>query len=139
MKTIVMYYTFGGSSKREAEKIANDIEGAILCQVKEKKKRNIFTAFLSGCPKAMKRSGSDIQTVQYNLSDFDKIILVAPVWAGFPVPAFNSMVQLLPEGKEVELYICSGGGETPKSKDGTCQLITDKKCKLVEYHDVKTS
>lgn len=139
MKTIILYYTFGGSSRKEAQRIADSIENAVVCEVKQKKKYNIFTAFISGCPKAMKRSASDIKEIEYNLNDYDKIILVAPVWAGFPVPAFNSMVELLPAGKEVELFICSGGGETPKSKDGTCQMIIDKKCKLVDYHDVRTS
>lgn len=139
MKTIIMYYTFGGTSREEAKRIAAEYEDSIICEIKEKRKRNILTAFITGCPKAMKRNSSSIQEPEYNLNEYDKIILVAPVWAGFPVPAFNSMVQILPEGKEVEIYLCSAGGETPKSKEGTCQMILDKRCNLSAYHDVRTS
>lgn len=134
-----MYYTFGGSSRKEANRIADENENSVLCEIKEKKKRNIVTAFFSGCPKAIRRGSSLIQKIEYNLNNFDKIILVAPVWVGFPAPAFNSMVELLPSGKEVEVYLCSGGGETPKSKEGTCQIIKDKRCNLAAYHNIKTS
>ncbi|BBF42314.1 flavodoxin [Lachnospiraceae bacterium KM106-2] len=138
MKTLIMYYTFGGSSKKEAEKLASENEKSVLCQVTEVKKKNIFTAFFSGCPNAMKRKASKINNLSQDPEKFDRIILVAPIWAGYPVPAFNAMVELLPEGKEVSVYLCSGGGEAPKSKEGTCKLITDRNCKLLAYHDVKT-
>lgn len=139
MKTIIMYYTFGGSSRKEAEKLAENNKEAVLCEIKEVKKKNIITAFLSGCPGALKRNASNIKPIAYQLGNYERIILVAPVWAGFPVPAFNAMVNLLPKGKEVELFLCSAGGETPKSIDGTKQMIIDKGCKLVGYHDIKTA
>ncbi|MFR5004155.1 MAG: flavodoxin family protein [Thomasclavelia ramosa] len=139
MKTIIMYYTLGGTSKKEAERIASENENVVICEVQQKKKYNIFTAFILGCPKAMKRQVVEIKDVQYDLSDFDRIIFVAPIWAGFPVPAFNAMVNLLPAGKEVEIFMCSGGGEAPKSEEGTKKMIQDKNCKLIAYHNIKAS
>lgn len=139
MKTIIMYYTFGGSTKKEAEKIAEANKDAILCEVLEKKKRNIFTAFFPGCKQAMKRSTSEIKGIPHDLAGYERIMIVAPVWAGFPVPAFNAMVNLLPAGKEVELFLCSGSGEASKSEEGTKKMIQDKNCKLIAYHDIKTS
>ena len=139
MKTIIMYYTFGGRSKKEAERIAYETNDVVLCEVQQKKKYNIFTAFILGCPKAMKRQVVEIKDVPYDLEGFDRIIFVAPIWAGFPVPAFNAMVNLLPTGKEVEIFMCSGGGEATKSEEGTKKMIQDKNCKLVAYHNIKTS
>lgn len=139
MKTIIMYYTFGGTSKKEAERIAYETNDVVLCEVQQKKKYNIFTAFILGCPKAMKRQVVEIKDVPYDLEGFDRIIFVTPIWAGFPVPAFNAMVNLLPVGKEVEIFMCSGGGEAPKSEEGTKKMIQDKNCKLVAYHNIKTS
>ena len=138
MKTLILYYTFGGRSREEANRLAETEENATVCEVKEKRKRNLLTAFFSGCPKAMKRSCVKIRPLDCNPEEFEKIILIAPIWAGFPAPAFNSMVELLPTGKKVELYLCSSSGEAPKSKEGTCQLIKDKDCELLSYHDVKT-
>lgn len=138
MKTIVMYYTFGGTSKKEAEHIAAEKKGVVLCEIEQKKKYNIITAFFSGCPKAMKRKVVEIKEVPYNLEAFEHIILVAPIWAGYPAPAFNAMVDLLPQGKEVEIFMCSGSGESIKSEEGTKKIIQDKNCKLIAYHNIKT-
>ena len=138
MKTIILYYTFGGSSKKEANRLASTMQDCTVYQVKEAKKRRMLSAFFSGCPKAMKRKGSKIQPLDCNLEEYEKIILIAPIWAGFPAPAFNSIVELLPAGKKVELYLCSASGEAKKGVEGTCQLIKDRGCELLGYHDVKT-
>ena len=139
MKKIVLYYTFGGSSRKEAERIASQDLESVLCEVLEQKKRSMLSAFFSGCPQALKRKASLIKELPFSLTEFDRIILVAPVWAGYPVPAFNAMVDRLPQGKEVEIYLCSAGGETPKSEAGTKELIEQKKCKLISFHQIKTS
>jgi len=139
MKTIIMYYSLKGSSKKEAEKTANQNMGAVLCEVTEKRKRNMFSAFIPGCPQSMNRKKSEINSIPYQMENYDKIILIAPIWGGFPAPAFNAMVELLPNGKDVEVVLCSAGGETPKSMEGTKQIIRDKGCNLIEYRDVKTA
>lgn len=138
MKAIVLYYSMNGTTKAEAERTAKEND-AVLCQIKEKKKRNIFSVFLSGCPAAMKRDASEIQPLGYDLKDFDRIIIGTPIWAGFPVPAFNAVVNLLPSGKEVELFFCSAGGEEPKSEQGTRELIEAKGCTLIDYRHIRTS
>lgn len=138
MKTLILYYSYTGNCKKEAETIASDYSKAVLYEVKEMKKRTKFNAFMSGCPKAMARKTVKIHPITCDLNEFDKIVIVCPIWSGYPVPAFNAMVELLPQRKEIELFFCSGGGETPKSKEGTIALITSKNCKLVAYHDIKT-
>jgi flavodoxin len=138
MKTIVLYYTMGGTTKAEAERVAAE-EGAELCPILETKKRSGISAFSSGCPSAMKRKASAIQPLGYDLNEFDRIVIGSPIWAGFPAPAFNAAVSLLPSGKEVELFFCSGGGAEPKSEQGTKDLIAAKGCKLISYRDVKGS
>lgn len=136
MKTIILYYSFGGSTRKWAK-----AEGALLDadvkEIMEKKKRGIVSAFLSGCPKAMKRKKVDVVWDEVSLDSYDKIILAAPIWAGYPAPAFNNMVDLIPEGKDVELYLMSGSGNSSKSRDGTIQMISGKNCRLIGYQDVK--
>jgi flavodoxin len=139
MKTLIMYYSFGGMSKKKATLLKDEIKDAELCEIHQKRKFNIFTAIILGCPSAMKRKTTEIQDIQFNLDAYERIILIAPIWAGYPAPAFNAMVQLLPGGKSVEVYLCSGGGETPKSKEGTCEAITHQGCICLGYHDVKQS
>ncbi len=137
MKTAIVYYTFGGSTKKEAESLALALN-APLYRVREKRNRSFIGSFISGCYHAMHRKASAIQKPDVDLKAFDRILLGSPVWAGFPAPAFNAMVELLPTGKEVEVFLCSGGGETLKSEQGTKAMIQRKGCTLVAYRDVKT-
>lgn len=138
MKSIVIYYTFGGSTKKEAERLAGEIQ-APLCRVRETHGRSFLGAFVPGGYQAMHRRASAIKPLDVRMQDYDRFIIGCPVWAGYPAPAFNAIVELLPKGKEVEVFLCSGGGETPKSDQGTKALIEKKGCTLVSYRDVKTS
>jgi flavodoxin len=137
MKTVILYYTYGGATGKEAGRLASQL-GAEAVQVREAKKRGIFSAFLSGCPKAMHREAVPILPVETDLGQYDKIILGCPIWAGHPAPAFNAMAALLPPGKQVEVFLCSGSGDSSKSAEGTKKLIEDRGCTVVSYRDVKT-
>ncbi|HML48788.1 MAG TPA: hypothetical protein PKE04_18760, partial [Clostridia bacterium] len=79
-----------------------------------------------------------IKPLQTNLDEYDRLIIGCPVWGGFPAPAFNAIVEKLPKGKAVEVFLCSGGGETSKSQEGTKRLIESKGCKVLSYRDVRT-
>lgn len=137
MKSLVIFYSFSGKTALEAKKIAEKT-GADLFEVKEEKKRGILSSFFKGCPQAMKRKSIPVKKLNVNLDEYEKIIVGAPIWAGFPAPAFNSIVNALPKDKEVELFFTSGSGNSAKSKEGTEKLIESKKCVLIDYRDVET-
>ena len=138
MKTIIIYYTFGGSTKKEAERLAAE-RGAALLRVKETHNRSLLGAFIPGGFLARHRKAVKIEPVDINLQEYDRIIIGCPVWAGYPAPAFNAIAKILPAGKEVELFFCSGGGDKYKSEHGTKELIEKKGCKVVSYSNVRTS
>lgn len=137
MKTVIVYFTFGGSTKREAERLATQLN-APLHRVKEAHDRSFLAAFVPGGFLAMRRKTVAIQPLDIDLNDYDRIIIGCPVWAGYPAPAFNAIVELLPAGKEVELFLCSGGGDKQKSEQGTKALIEKKGCTVISYRDVRT-
>ena len=137
MKTIIVYFTFGGSTKKEAECLAAEL-GATLYRVRETRNRSFFGSFLPGAYLAMHRKAVNIQPLDINLQNYNRIIIGCPVWAGNPAPAFNAIVELLPAGKEAELFIRSGVSGTQKSEKGTRALIEKKGCTIVSYRDVKT-
>lgn len=137
MKTIVVYYTFGGSTKKEAERLASQLS-APLCQVKEVRDRSLFAAFIPGGSLAMRRKAVAIDPLNVDLNGYDRIFIGCPVWAGYPAPVFNAIVKRLPAGKEVELFLCSTGGSTQKSEQGTKELVEKQGCTVVSYRDVLT-
>ncbi|MCI1965771.1 MAG: hypothetical protein LKJ17_06535 [Oscillospiraceae bacterium] len=137
MKTVVIYYTFGGSTKREAERQASELK-APLYRVKDARDRSLLAAFISGSLLAMRRKAVAIQPLDIDLNNYDRIIIGCPVWAGYPAPAFNAILERLPAGKEVELFFCSGGSGSQKSAQGTKAMIEKKNCTLISYRDVHT-
>ncbi len=137
MKTVILYYTFGGSTKKEAERMAAELDAPVH-RVKEARSRSLIGSFIPGCPAAMHRQTPSILPLTVDLQDYDRIVIGCPVWAGCPAPAFNSIVELLPEGKEVEVFLCSGGGDTKKSEAGTREVIKDRGCTVVSYRNVCT-
>jgi flavodoxin len=137
LKTVIIYYTFGGSTKKEAQRLSENL-GAPLFRVEEARRRSLLTSFIPGILQAIKRKTVPIKPLNVDLNDYDRIIIGCPVWAGHPAPAFNSIIELLPTEKEVELFFCSAGGEAPESEQETKELIAKKGCTLVSYRDVKT-
>ena len=137
MKTVIIYYTFGGSTKRESERLGTELNVPIS-RVKEAHNRSFLAAFVPGGFLSMHRKPVSIQPLDIDLNDYDRIIIGCPVWAGYPAPVFNAIVERLPAGKEVELFLCSGGGNTQNSEQGTKLLIENKGCTVISYRNVKT-
>jgi hypothetical protein len=137
MKTVILYYTFGGSTQKEAERLERELS-APCYRVREAHHRSLLGAFIPGGFMAMRRKTDAIKPLDVNLNDFEKIIIGAPVWAGHPAPAFNAIVQLLPAGKSIELFFCSGGTGTQKTEAETKALIEQRGCTVEAYRDVLT-
>lgn len=138
MKTIIVYYSFMGSTKKEAEHLSSELN-VPLCQVKETHDRSLLAAFIPGAILAMRRKLVAIQPMGADLNDYDRIIIGCPVWGGYPAPPFNSIMEQLPAGKEVEIFLCSGSSGTKKSQEGTKALIKQRGCTVVSYRDIYTS
>ena len=138
MKSAILYYSFGGATRKEAAKRATE-NGADLFELIEARKRGIFSAFLSGCPQALGRKASAIVPLSIDWSLYDSVTLMAPVWAGSPAPAFNAALPLIPKGMKVNVVLCSGGGETPKSKEGTIAMLKERGFSVGSYEDVQTA
>ena len=137
MNTIILCYSFSGKTKALAVKKAAEL-GADIEEISEVKKPSMLKAFTAGVFKAIKRGKTAIQPVKSELSNYDRIIIMAPVWAGKPAPAFNNIIEHLPPGKKIELFMTSGSGGTKGSANGTRALITARGCEVTGYTDIKT-
>jgi len=135
MKTIILYYSWSGKTETLASKKAEEL-GADIESVCDLKRTTMFGAFFIGCPKSIGRKKTKIKPINTDLSIYEKIIVMAPVWAGHPAPVFNNIAELIPSGKKIEIIMISGGGGTKKSEEGTKKLFTDRGCEVVSYTDV---
>ena len=136
MKTAVVYFSLGGATRSFARAEAN-ARDAKLIEAVPVKKYNPLTAFTRGCPAAIRQKSVPLQQTP-DLSGYDRIVLMAPVWPGFPAPPVNTLVNLLPSGKEVEVLLVSASGSSDKSHDKVRALIRSKGCKVVTQRDIRS-
>ena len=134
MKTLILFYSFSGKTKALAEQKASELNASIE-EVTEVKKPSMLGAFFSGVIKAVKRKKTAIKPIKADPANYDQIIVMAPVWASLPAPAFNNIIEHIPSGKKVEIIMVSESGKS-KSK-GTIELLTARGCEVTGYSDTK--
>ena len=137
MNTLLIYYSFSGKTAALAQKLAAE-EGADLLALQEASHRSKLNAFLSGSRQARGQRQAALRPFSVALAAYDKIIIAMPIWAGFPAPAINNIIELLPQGKEIELVITSGSGSSKGSAEKTKALVEAKGCHVSKYLDIKT-
>ena len=138
MKSIVLYYSYGGHTKKVAEKLART-QGADTEALQTVKHHGKLYTYLVDCPRALRGQGTPIQPIKADLAQYDLITLAAPVWASNPAPAFNEAVRQLPKGKNVQVVLVSAGGEgaTRRNAEAIRKRIRHQGCTVVSYKDVK--
>jgi len=112
-------------------------ENAEIYEVKEKKLRNKFNAYVFGSFQAMKQKKTDIEHIDVDLQLYDRIIIITPIWAGFPAPAINNLFEILPKGKDIEFIAVSGSGNSSGSSEKTKDKIQHIVGKTIKYTDIK--
>jgi len=135
MKTIILYYTMMGSTKAYATKKAEEL-GADIEEIVQVKPYNLFTSYLFGIAKVFSRKSIPLMPMQADLSQYEKIILMSPVWAGRPAPAINTVLRKLPVGKQVEFFLLSQGSGSAGTANETMEMAHSQGCKVVGYTDI---
>lgn len=111
MKAIILYYSYGGNTRRVAEKIRNTI-GADLAEIKtikryvgsyndvvEQGQREVNSGFL---PK--------LQPLEVDLNQYDTVILGTPVWWYTFAPAMNSFLHSVDLSSKTVYPFATNGG-----------------------------
>ena len=135
MKSLVIYYSYSGHTKKLAEAFAASKDADVV-EMKDVKRPGILAAYLKGCFAAMKGKAWAIQPLKIDLLAYDDIVLYSPVWAGNPPPAVNAFLEILPSGRSVTVRMVSGSG-TSKCRERIEAAVQMKVSKLAEFEDVK--
>ena len=136
MSTLVIYYSYTGHTKSIAENMAK-ADSSDLLEVNEIATRSKLGTYFFGSFAAMRQKSVELQQFDADFSSYDKIVIAMPIWAGYPAPAINSIIDLLPSGKEIELIMVSGSGNSSGSENKTKALIEARGCSVVKYQDIK--
>lgn len=131
MKSIVIYYSYGGNTRRVAEMIQKETGGDIA-EIKTVKpytgsyndvvaqgKREIDSGFMP-----------EIEALDINIDDYDTIVLGSPVWWYTFAPAMHTFLRDADlSGKTIYPFATNGGwiGNTFKDFEATCEGANVKK------------
>ena len=135
MKTVVVFYSWSGHTGKIAQARAKK-ESAQLYEIKDKNKPGTLKAYTAGCFAAMRMKRTPTLPLTAPLAEYDRIIIMAPVWAGHPAPAINTVFDALPAGKEVFVCMVSASGKSG-CRDKVQELVRSKGCKMMGCEDIK--
>ena len=135
MKTLILYHTFSGKTKAIAEELAKN-ETADIEEVKEVKRPGKLKAYTAGIVASIRGKSWKIQPLGLNMADYDRLILLSPVWASNPTPAVNALLELLPADKTILVKMISQSGKS-ECKERLESILKDKGCTLVGLEDIK--
>ena len=137
MRKLALYYALNANTKRIAQEKAKELKADELVEIREVQQRSKFNIMTSGVLEAMRGKKSEIEPLDIDFSDYKTIIIFMPLWGGNPAPAMNTVIEMIPEGKEIELYMTSSKGESLKSADNTSNEIQKRGSFVTKYVDLK--
>lgn len=110
MKTLVLFYSRTGTTKKVAEKIAT-ILGADIEEISDNINRSGVRGYLISGKEAVLKKINKINPIIHNISDYDLVIIGTPVWAWTMSSPIRSLITEQKENFKQVAFFCTQGGE----------------------------
>lgn len=113
MEPRVLYFTRSGNSERIARKIAG-LAGCGVSRITDDKNWSGLIGFLrAGSSASRQKTTNPKLSPEADFSDFSRVVIVGPVWAGkAATPVYSLLLKEKEHLSRVCLVLDSGGGET---------------------------
>ncbi|MCL2058957.1 MAG: hypothetical protein FWH01_07850 [Oscillospiraceae bacterium] len=136
MKTLVLFYSYGGTTKAIAQALAvkKSMDIVEILDIKRPAKLKAYTA---GIIAVMRNKPWPIQPLNVDLAYYDRLIMLSPVWADNPAPPFIAALALLPPGKKIDIKMVSMSGKS-NCRERLETVINAKGCVLESLEDIKS-
>lgn len=106
MKTVVLFFSRTGTSKRVASKIANEL-GVTPLEITDDKNWHGILGYWKGGYYALANKNVNIK-VSGSFKEADQYVVVSPLWAGGPAPATREFLNQVPKDKVNLVITCKG-------------------------------
>jgi len=112
MKTAVVFYSLDGNCALAAEEIKTLLNADLIrLQTMDEKKRGKIGKFFWAGGMMFSKKLPQLKPFTFNPSDYDLIIIGAPVWAGSPAaPVKTFITNAAITGKKIAIFVCHAGG-----------------------------
>ena len=135
MKSLVLFYSYSGHTRAIADELAAK-EAADIVEIKDVRRPAKLKAYTAGIVAAIRGKDWPIQSFDADWAAYDRVTLLAPIWAGNPPPAFNAAIKQLPDNTTVALRMVSGSGKS-SCRERLEATLTAKGCTLESFEDIK--
>lgn len=123
MKTLIVFYSRSGNTKKVAEKLSNSLE-CDLEEIGDTQKRSGIIGFLRSGYQANRGELTVIQEVKNDPSQFDLVIIGTPVWSGTMSTPIRTYLQQNQDKLNNVAFFCtessSGDEKTFKEMEEVC-------------------
>lgn len=125
MKTMIVYYSLEGNTKYAAEKIAAAL-GCDLLRIEPEKvyPTGKVSKFLWGGKSAVMAETPQLKPYEFDVAQYDRIILGFPIWAGNITPPIRTFIKDNDlKGKQFAAFACQAGNGAEKAFAKLSQLL----------------
>ena len=113
MKTLVVYYSRTGNTKRIGDELAAAI-GADVEELTDGKNRRGPIGFIMSGREAQKKQMVTLEPLRHNPAEYDMVVVGSPIWAnGICTPVLTFLAQHKHEMKHAA-WFCTSGSINPK-------------------------
>jgi len=140
MKSIIIYYSYSGNTKKVAQSLSTALEEKGEVKVLELKALDESGNFFKQCSRAIQHKKAQIESVNVDLSQYDLIYYGTPVWAFGPAPAINTYLEQCSgvENKAIILFSTYGSGTgNTRCLDYMQQILTAKGAKQFKRFSIQ--
>ena len=109
MKSLVVYYSRTGTTKKAANEIANLLK-ADIDEIIDKKKRDGIFGYLSAGRDALNNKLTNIERPKIDSTKYDLVVIGTPIWAGKITPAIRAYVKDKNFNK-IAFFVTAGSGD----------------------------
>lgn len=112
-KTLVVYYSYEGSTRSIAQTIASTLEADIMeCRPTKDISSKGFMKYVWGGRQVVFKKRPKLEVFEKNPAEYETIILGTPVWSFTYAPAIRSFLStVILQKKNIGVFCCHEGGK----------------------------
>ena len=109
-KTLIVFYSVGGNTKRVAEALAAELDGTLV-RIEDHVKRTGLFGFMRTGFQGMRKKAVPIDPVAVDAGSYDLVLLGTPVYAGGIAPGLRQFINDKRDGFSAVGYFATGGDQ----------------------------
>lgn len=122
MKTLIVFYSRTGVTKKLAQKLALEL-GADMEELIDKENRSGALGYLKSGRDARRKKLALLEPTRYNPADYEQVIIGTPVWANTMACAVRTYInEHKSEIKQIALFTTRGGESMDKANKYMTEL-----------------